>query len=384
MVYGMVLTSKKPNPQIEMPLVAGKNNDPVLAHWQTGLGKAAVFTSDAHNLWAAQWVGSEVYDKFWAQVVRAVSKPPQSTDFDVQVVPAGPNKRKVVIEALDKNASALNFLTVRGQVVGPDLKPVDLRAVQTGPGVYEAEFDTPLPGNYVSVMNYHGSDGKGGVLLSGSSVNTSPELRDLKSNDSFLKQVAERTGGKLLSPFDPASADLFNRAGLVQTASPLPVWDILIPFLLAMMITDVAARRIAWDWNSTKRLVATGATKVREYTLTHRKPGETGGKTLDSLKKVRTEVSEQTKAAAEGRPTPSAAGTSPAPDPKRKFEAPAGVEGDITQVVGGATDKPLPSAPKKNEPKGGAGTGGTSSLFEAKRRAQQQIKQREQDDRKDQ
>jgi hypothetical protein len=40
-----------------------------------------------------------------------------------------------------------------------------------------------------------------------------------------------------------------------------------------------------------------------------------------------------------------------APDPRAKFEA-KGVEGDITKVVGGATAKPIPPAPKKIEPKG--------------------------------
>ena len=32
----------KADPKVEMPLAAGKLNDPILAHWQTGLGKSAV------------------------------------------------------------------------------------------------------------------------------------------------------------------------------------------------------------------------------------------------------------------------------------------------------------------------------------------------------
>ncbi|HTL31423.1 MAG TPA: hypothetical protein VL282_19470, partial [Tepidisphaeraceae bacterium] len=68
------------------------------------------------------------------------------------------------------------------------------------------------------------------------------------------------------------------------------------------------------------------------------------------------------------------------PNPKAKFEAKEGVEGDISKVVGGASDKPIPSAPKK-DPKGAPPeTGHTSSLLEAKRRAQRQMKEREQGD----
>ena len=70
----------------------------------------------------------------------------------------------------------------------------------------------------------------------------------------------------------------------------------------------------------------------------------------------------------------------PRPDPKAKFES-KGVEGDITNIVGGATDKPIPSAPKKIEPKGGGEPGGgMSNLMEAKRRAQQKIKDKEKGD----
>ena len=56
-------------------------------------------------------------------------------------------------------------------------------------------------------------------------------------------------------------------------------------------------------------------------------------------------------------------------------------EGDITKVMGGATDKPLPSAPKKIEPKGGTQGPGSSmsSLLAAKRRAQEQMKKKEEE-----
>src|SRR5262249_53562810 len=178
-------------------------------------------------------------------------------------------------------------------------------------------------------------------------VNSSPELRDLKSNDTVLSDIARKTGGRLLDAFAPETADLFSREGLVRTASPLPIWDIMIPILLGLILIDIAVRRIAWDWLATKRMATGVADYVRSFTTTRQIEAKP---TLDALKRVREEVAEQ-KFKVDDAAKPSISTTEAAPDPTRKFEA-KGVEGDITQVVGGATDKPIPSAPKKVEPKG--------------------------------
>lgn len=377
---GMVLTSRKPNPQIEVPIFAGAANDPIMAHWQTGLGKVAVFTGDANTRWASAWVGSPMYAKFWSQMVRGVERPPMSTDFEVSVSRDGP-VGKINVEAINKDSGFLNFLNMRTTVIGPDLKPRDVRLTQTGPGQYTGTFEAKASGNYVGITNFTGPKGERGMIPSGLAVNASPELRDLQSNEGLLRDIAERTGGRVFKPFAIDAAELFTREGLKITASPLPIWDILLPILLGLIIVDVATRRIAWDWASTRAMILGAAAKVQSYT--HVRKVE-GGATLDALRRVRGEVAESkfktAEEAASAGPAPSAA-----PDPKRKFEAKGAgaVEGDISQVVGGATEKPIPSPPKKIEPKGNQpdGPGGhTNSLLEAKRRARKQIEDKEKGD----
>src|SRR5205085_10614498 len=102
--------------------------------------------------------------------------------------------------------------------IGPDMKPHEVRLVQTGPGTYEAEFDAKQAGNYVVALNYEGA-GQGGRLLSGTAVNTSPELRELQSNERRLYELADRTGGRRLPPWDAQDADAVTREGLIVTAS---------------------------------------------------------------------------------------------------------------------------------------------------------------------
>lgn len=378
-VFGMVLTSKKDSPNVEMPLYSRSSagdSDPILAHWQAGLGKATVFTSGVTSKWGSRWLGWQDHDRFWAQVVRGVSRPPMSSDFEVRTTVAG-DKGKIIVEAMDKNSGQLNFLSIAGKVLGPDMKPVDVRLVQTGPGTYEGDFAVKEPGAYVAIMNYFSPQGTNGVVVSGASLHTSIEMRDLRSNDPMLTDIARRTGGRVIEPFDVADADLFRRDGLRRTASPLPIWQTLIPWLLGLLLLDVAIRRIAWDWAAIKRASLTAAGVVQRYTMTTRKV-ETES-TLGSLRGVREKVAEERlKGAAPAQSPPMPAGR---PDRTAKFEAEAGVDGDISAVVGGATDKPVPPAPKKIQPKGGpsASEAGdhTSGLLAAKRRAREKMEEKE-------
>lgn len=372
-IYGMVLTSRKSDPKVVMPITAGKMHDPVLAHWQTGLGQSVVFTSDATAIWAPQWVGWEDYQRFWAQVVRSVRRPPMPANFEPQTTIIG-DKGKIVVEAMGKDGQYLNFESMEGTVLRPDMTTVPIKLNAVGPGTYEGTFDAKTAGNYVAAIQYSGKDGSG-VFPTGAAMNSEPEYRELNSNQRILKEIASRTNGHVLEAFNPDGADIFRREGLTVTSSPLPVWDVLLPFLIALILLDVATRRIAWDWASIRRTGGLVATRVREFTTLQRVESRSA---VDALQRVRQETAD-TKFKPGDKPAGPPALPPARPDPKAKFTAPKGVEGDITQVVGGATDKPVPAAPKKIEPKGAAPRPGehTGSLLEAKRRAQQQIKKKE-------
>ena len=232
---------------------------------------------------------------------------------------------------------------------------------QTAPGRYEQTFEADAPGNYVLGLAFTGQEGERGQLRGGTSVNSGPELRELASNYANIEAVARRTGGRVLDPFDPDDAGLFDRqwvtaAGvaraLPRTSSPTPVWDLLIPVLVALVLLDVAARRIAWDWLSTKTAAANAAERVRAFTLA-------GSSKAPDRRPV-------------AKPDPAARREQAA----RKFEA-TGVGGSLADVTGGATAKPVPKDRAGARPKvvqgERKGEGGMSSLMEAKRRAREKI-----------
>jgi len=61
-----------------------EKRDPLLARWQYGLGRSAVFTSDAKARWAAQWVNWKGFDRFWANLVRDLLPHSQAGEANVE------------------------------------------------------------------------------------------------------------------------------------------------------------------------------------------------------------------------------------------------------------------------------------------------------------
>ena len=62
-------------PGAETILKFEEENDPLLVRWQYGLGRSAVFASDATARWATHWVDWPGFDLFWSNMVRDSSAP---------------------------------------------------------------------------------------------------------------------------------------------------------------------------------------------------------------------------------------------------------------------------------------------------------------------
>src|SRR5690606_661335 len=120
----------------------------------------------------------------------------------------------------------------------------------TGPGRYEGLFDSGDPGSYVMSLKYHAPNPDGaGPALEGTTqaaVNRpfADEFRATQDNAALLRQVAEMTGGRILS-VDPASAeaDLWLHEGMEKPVSRRSIWLIAAIVGLGLFLLDVAIRR---------------------------------------------------------------------------------------------------------------------------------------------
>ncbi len=409
---GFVLTGPKRDPRIAMPIV-GDEGEPIFAHHQVGLGRAAAFTADATNRWAQDWLGDwgggSNYADFWARTVRQIARPAASTQADLSATIQGDKLKDRLDAAGDTDFSARrgarasfgNNLGVRGSVQGPDGELVEVTLEQVGPGIYETTLPAHQAGNYIVDLNMQNADGEQRRVIGGASKAAGGELRHFQSNLALLQQIAEMTGGRVLDPAKPEEAALYNRDVPIESTSTRPLLWQLMPFLLGLLIMDVACRRIAWEGQEVAAWARGRAAAVLGVLQTRKVESES---TMAALKAKREQTTEQLNQAAEPKPLAGLAakvkgaadaqaqGTTrsknkpkPATSRTRKFVASeeqlAAATEDFSEAVGGAKEgaqaKPIITpAMRKSEKQQDQGPT-TSRLLDAKRRAQERMKDQE-------
>jgi uncharacterized membrane protein len=351
MLLGYVATS--PKARAETPLYTDKG-DPLLAHWQYGLGRAVAFTSDAKAKWARQWMGWEKYRQFWSQIGQWSLRRLDSANFTTEV--SVENGQGVVsIDAADEQGNYRNFLNLPTTVVSPKGERQTIRLEQTGPGHYEGRFPTKESGAYLlNVMEVKEGQVRASQVI-GASVNYSPEFTSREPNANLLRRLAESTGGKVLDPAVPSINPFVHDRR--KTYQPQDLWEALLRFAIILFVVDVGVRRVQIDREEWQR----GWQKIRRKLFGTPRPAE-ADESLSALLARRDAVRSKQ--------------TAPAAQPKPDLFQPAGPAQDLPTGEPSSTGEPRPAKPPPvaeaadtaaaaEEP---AGT--TSRLLEAKRRAQ--------------
>lgn len=250
-VDGFVLTEERPGlADIPLYISTEDGNDPLYAHWNFGLGRTVAYTSGVTERWGGPWLAWGEFRAFWEQTVRWAMRPSAPVDLQVQTRIEG-ETAIVEMEASDADAGSLNFLRTDAVVIGPDNQPQPLALSQVGPGQYRGTFPVDRAGAFLVNIRHEqpGPDGAPaiGTVQSAVTVPFSREFRTVASDQALLRGLAEQTGGRVIRADSPELADLFDRETLAEPRSPKPIWDLLAIIAAALMVIDVAARRIAVD-----------------------------------------------------------------------------------------------------------------------------------------
>ena len=212
-------------------ILEADRSDPLFVRWQYGLGRSAVFTSDAKNRWAMNWVTWPGFDRLWANIFRdLLPHAPQSettADFDRA------SSELVVDYHLSRNVPEPSAI--------PDI-------FAFGPNGFQA----PLKVNKVAAGHYRGrlAIGQNQGLFRVRPLADSPafpevgfyrqedEMLEYGNNEPLLRQISTATGGH----FNPAPKAVFDPAGR-SIRSTMELWPGLLALAILLNLAELVLRK---------------------------------------------------------------------------------------------------------------------------------------------
>lgn len=252
-LLGYLVTT--PRPSAEVALLS-PHDDPIVASWTYGLGRAAAVTTDARFRWTVEWASWPQVARFWSQVVRfAAARDVGPLDAHAEVTPDG---LRIVLDARTADGEPLVTLHAAAAVAGEPGEVVSARLEQTRPGWYEAALPLPAPGAYLVKVTASGRGAPAGEATLPLAVPYSPELNHTGLDRAYILHLVESAGARVVTT--PAEA-------LAPPERPArrshPVWPALAGAALAAFVAEVTLRRIPAVEEGLARLAAAATAAVR-------------------------------------------------------------------------------------------------------------------------
>ena len=262
---GYVITTSKGHPAMDIltapPDAEDPDSlDPVLSVWQHGLGKTAAFTSDVSTNWGEQWQNWDHFQPLVKQLLTDISRVKKDGHLRMSTHTSG-GDAVIVVEDFSPEES---FLEMNAKLAGPNQKNETIPLKQVAPRRYQATVPLWGHGRYHAVAQGISGDRKD-TAFGGFIVPYSPEYLRFRSNRQALQEIADRTGGRVLSG-DPEKDSIYQ-TGRAPKRSSKPIFDWLLVALAILVPLDVALRRIQLDFAAIKAALGFGRKAATSATM---------------------------------------------------------------------------------------------------------------------
>lgn len=199
--------------------------DPLLSRWQYGLGRSAVFTSDASNRWATNWVQWPGFDRFWANILRDLLPRSQTIEASTSWDSAA---QEIVVSYRNLTGEQTGGELPQLLVLGPDGFRQAVPLTSVAAGVWEARLS---PGERYGLFRFR-AERDVEFFPETAFYRQNLELDRFGNDVELLRGIASATGGR----FDPAPAEIFRpSAEAVETTWDLWPWALALALLLALI-----------------------------------------------------------------------------------------------------------------------------------------------------
>jgi uncharacterized membrane protein len=217
---------------------------PLLAHWNYGLGRVLAFTSSVNQVWAKDWLGWGDFDRFWNSAVRWTMQSPLNRQLqptvNVTTDEAGQPLAHIAVESLNDDLGFSDLSDITAGLRSPSGVVTTTLLSQAGPGRYEADVPVSELGAYEVRLTRPGEEAAPPETeTAGFTVPVGEEWAHVGTNDRLLKRLNGNKGYLT----DPALAlDGTNLTGAIVEYDPL--WFYPLAAALVTLLLSVAVRRI--------------------------------------------------------------------------------------------------------------------------------------------
>ena len=212
--------------------------DPLLLRWQYGLGRSAVFASDAKARWAVNWVGSPAFDRFWTNLSRDLLPRSPATEATARYESSS-DEIVARYRVSERNASAIPETLPDLFVLGPS----DFRQFVSLKRVGEQEFEARAPVGHRFGLFRISPASHVEIFPEIAHYRANSELTDYGSDENLLRKIATWTGGR----FQPDLATAFDAGGR-SIATSMNLWPGLLALALLLSLLELVGRKGWLPW----------------------------------------------------------------------------------------------------------------------------------------
>ena len=227
-------------------------DDPILAWWPYGAGKVLCFMGDSRGAWTHELLSWSDAAAFYGGMAAFVL-PADERGGEIQAERAG-DRLNITYTAPEDGSGLRTSVTA----LLPDGTQTQFALSETAQGVYTGSLDADQYGAYALRVEQADADGALIRAMEGGAVAGYAREYDLRlaRETGTLQRLAELTGGRVYD--DPAQ--LLAQPG-ARASRRVDLTGALQWALLALLLLDIAARRLGWDALLDKALQTRAARK---------------------------------------------------------------------------------------------------------------------------
>ncbi len=229
-LHGYARYKAKPGAETILEINPG-TRDPLYVRWQYGLGRAAVFASDAKSRWAEAWMAWPGFDKFWTNVTRDLLMHTSPSEATAELDAA--NNDMIVRYRLASQTAEPDSVP-QIYVLGPNGFRRTIEVEKTAARLYQGRIHIGSQTGLFRIRPVNTSEAFPEVGL----YRQQPEFEDYGSNEDLLRTIASFTNGR----FNPPTSEVFAARGR-STTTKWPLWPVFLGLAIALNIAELVARK---------------------------------------------------------------------------------------------------------------------------------------------